>query len=66
MAVNYRPWLQVALETTSTETIVSMVEAGPGISIVPLPSGAVTRGRRLRAGDLEALIRPVIRSHFSQ
>ena len=44
---------QVALETTSTETIVSMVEAGLGIAIVPLlPSGAVTRGRRVaRAGS---------------
>lgn len=51
---------QVALETTSTETIVSMVEAGLGISIVPLlPSGAVTRGRRVRARALDAPIRPI-------
>lgn len=51
---------QVALETTSTETIVSMVEAGLGISIVPLlPSGAVTRGRRVRARVLDASIRPI-------
>jgi DNA-binding transcriptional LysR family regulator len=51
---------QVALETTSTETIVSMVEAGLGISIVPLlPSGAVTRGRRVHARALEAPIRPI-------
>ena len=51
---------QVALETTSTETIVSMVEAGLGVSIVPLlPSGAVTRGRRVRARRLEAAIRPI-------
>ena len=51
---------QVALETTGTETIVSMVEAGLGISIVPLlPSGAVTRGRRVRARPLEAAIRPI-------
>ena len=51
---------QVALETTSTETIVSMVEAGLGISIVPLlPSGAVTRGRRVRARPLDAAIRPI-------
>jgi DNA-binding transcriptional LysR family regulator len=50
----------VALETTSTETIVSMVEAGLGISIVPLlPSGAVTRGRRVRARALDAPIRPI-------
>jgi DNA-binding transcriptional LysR family regulator len=51
---------QVALETTSTETIVSMVEAGLGISIVPLlPSGAVTRGRRVEARSLDAAIRPI-------
>lgn len=51
---------QVALETTGTETIVSMVEAGLGIAIVPLlPSGAVTRGRRVRARALEASIRPI-------
>ena len=51
---------QVALETTSTETIVSMVEAGLGIAIVPLlPSGAVTRGRRVEARRLDASIRPI-------
>ena len=50
----------VALETTSTETIVSMVEAGLGIAIVPLlPSGAVTRGRRVEARALNAPIRPI-------
>jgi DNA-binding transcriptional LysR family regulator len=51
---------KVALETTSTETIVSMVEAGLGISIVPLlPGGAVTRGRRVRARTLDAAIRSI-------
>ena len=51
---------QVTLETTSTETIVSMVEAGLGIAIVPLlPSGAVTRGRRVEARALDARIRPI-------
>jgi DNA-binding transcriptional LysR family regulator len=51
---------QVALETTSTETVVSMVEAGLGIAIVPLlPSGAVTRGRRVEACRLDAAIRPI-------
>ena len=50
----------VALETTSTETIVSMVEAALGIAIVPLlPSGAVTRGRRVEARPLNAPIRPI-------
>lgn len=51
---------RVALETTSTETIVSMVEAGLGISVVPLlPSGAVTRGRRVETCDLHEQIRPI-------
>lgn len=51
---------RVALETTSTETIVSMVEAGLGLSIVPLlPSGAVTRGRRVGVRALDASIRPI-------
>jgi DNA-binding transcriptional LysR family regulator len=37
-----------------------MVEAGLGISIVPLlPSGAVTRGRRVEARTLDASIRPI-------
>ncbi len=51
---------RVVLETTSTETIVSMVEAGLGVSIVPLlPSGAVTRGRRVDARPLGQDIRPI-------
>jgi DNA-binding transcriptional LysR family regulator len=52
---------RVALETTSTETIVSMVEAGLGISIVPLlPSGAITRGRRVEVRALADPIRPIL------
>jgi len=51
---------RVALETTSTETIVSMVEAGLGISIVPLlPSGAITRGRRVEVRTVTDAIRPI-------
>lgn len=51
---------RVALETTSTETIVSMVEAGLGMSIVPLlPSGVVTRGRRVTTAALGSAIRPI-------
>lgn len=51
---------RVALETTSTETIVSMVEAGLGVSIVPLlPGGAVTRGRRVEVRSLHASIRKI-------
>ena len=50
---------RVTLETTSTETIVSMVEAGLGVSIVPLlPSGAVTLGRRVGVRQLASSIRP--------
>lgn len=51
---------RVALETTSTETIVSMVEAGLGVAIVPLlPSGAITRGRRVEVRALSEAIRPI-------
>ena len=51
---------KVALETTSTETVVSMVEAGLGVSIVPLlPSGAVTRGRDVEARPVQEPIRPI-------
>jgi DNA-binding transcriptional LysR family regulator len=50
----------VTLETTATEIVVSMVEAGLGIAIVPLlPSGAVTRGRRIAVVALDAPIRPI-------
>jgi DNA-binding transcriptional LysR family regulator len=51
---------RVSLETTSTETIVSMVEAGLGVSIVPLlPGGAVTRRRRVEIRSLNGSIRPI-------
>jgi DNA-binding transcriptional LysR family regulator len=51
---------RIGLETTSTETIVSMVEAGLGVSIVPLlPSGAVTRRRRVVVRPLREAIRPI-------
>lgn len=51
---------RVGLETTSTETIVSMVEAGLGISIVPLlPSGVVTKGRRVAVRPLDGSIRAI-------
>ena len=51
---------RVALETTSTETVVSMVEAGLGISVVPLmPTGAVTRGRRVEILPITDPIRPI-------
>jgi DNA-binding transcriptional LysR family regulator len=51
---------RIALETTSTETVISMVEAGLGISVVPLlPSGAVTRGRNVRIVAIDAAMRPI-------
>jgi DNA-binding transcriptional LysR family regulator len=50
----------VGLETTNTEIIVRMVEAGLGVSIVPLmPSGAVTRGRKVGVRPLGDRIRPI-------
>lgn len=51
---------RVDMESTNTEIIVRMVEAGLGISIVPLlPSGVVTRGRRVSRRDLGERIRPI-------
>lgn len=50
----------VEMETTNTEIIVRMVEAGLGLSIVPLmPSGAVTRGHRVGCRSLGERIRPI-------
>jgi len=52
--------LRVDMETTTTEIIVRMVEAGLGVSIVPLmPGGAVTRGRRIAVRPLGDQIRPI-------
>lgn len=51
---------RVEMETTNTEIIMRMVEAGLGASIVPLmPNGAVTRGRRLGVRSLGSQIRPI-------
>jgi DNA-binding transcriptional LysR family regulator len=51
---------RVDMETTNTEITVRMVEAGLGVSIVPLlPNGAVTRGRRVGVHSLGTLIRPI-------
>jgi DNA-binding transcriptional LysR family regulator len=51
---------RIELEATNTDLIVRMVEAGLGVSIVPLhPSGAVTRGRRVGVRPLKALVRPI-------
>ncbi len=51
---------RVEMETTNTEIIVRMVEAGLGVSIVPLlPGGAVTRGRNVGIRRLGEAIRPI-------
>jgi DNA-binding transcriptional LysR family regulator len=50
----------VEMETTNTEIIVRMVEAGLGISIVPLlPTGVVTRGHRVGVRSLGQAIRQI-------
>jgi DNA-binding transcriptional LysR family regulator len=51
---------RVELEATTTDLIVRMVEAGLGVSIVPLlKSGAVTHGRRVAVRPLDEQIRPI-------
>jgi len=52
---------RVEMETTNTEITVRMVEAGLGVSVVPLPpgGGSVTRGRRIGRRSLEGMIRPI-------
>ena len=51
---------RVEMEATNTELIVRMVEAGLGLAIVPLlPSGVVTRGRRVAAISLGDQVRPI-------
>jgi len=51
---------RVDMEATNTEIIVRMVEAGLGVSIVPLmESGIVTRGRRVGIQSLGHQIRPI-------
>jgi DNA-binding transcriptional LysR family regulator len=51
---------RVDMEATNTEIIVRMVEAGLGLSIVPLlPSGIVTRGRRVGFRSLGKQIQPI-------
>lgn len=51
---------RVDMESTNTEIIVRMVEAGLGVSIVPLlSSGVVTRGRKVCILALGTQIRPI-------
>jgi DNA-binding transcriptional LysR family regulator len=51
---------QIEVETTNTDLVVRMVEAGLGVAIVPLlPSGAVTKSRRVAIQPLGRQIRPI-------
>ncbi len=51
---------RVALETTNTEIVVRMVEAGLGLALVPLmPDGGVTRGHRVGVRPLPGQVRPI-------
>jgi DNA-binding transcriptional LysR family regulator len=51
---------RVDMETTNTEIIIRMVEAGLGVSVVPLmPGGAVTRGHKVGTRGLGKQIRPI-------
>jgi DNA-binding transcriptional LysR family regulator len=50
----------VEMEATTTVIIVRMVEAGLGVSVVPLmPDGSVTRGHRVGVRKLGGQIRPI-------
>ena len=51
---------QVHMETTTTEVVIRMVEAGLGLAIVPLlPSGVVTQGRKVAIRAIVDPIRPI-------
>jgi DNA-binding transcriptional LysR family regulator len=51
---------RVDVEATTTGIVVQMVEAGLGVSIVPLmPNGVVTRGHRVGVRSLAGQIRPI-------
>ncbi|HXD88273.1 MAG TPA: LysR substrate-binding domain-containing protein [Urbifossiella sp.] len=51
---------RIDMEATTTGVVVKMVEAGLGVSLVPLmPNGAVTRGARVGARNLAGQIRPI-------
>jgi DNA-binding transcriptional LysR family regulator len=51
---------RIEMESTNTEILVRMVEAGLGISIAPLmPDGSVTRGRNVGVRSLGRRIEPI-------
>jgi len=50
----------IQMETTTTEIVVRMVEAGLGVAIVPLlANGVVTRGRQVAVRPLVDRLRPI-------
>jgi len=58
---------RIAMETTSTQVVVRMVEAGLGTAIVPLlPSGVVTRGLGVGRVPLGDQVRPMESGIFSR
>jgi DNA-binding transcriptional LysR family regulator len=51
---------RIELETTNTEIVVRMVEAGLGLALVPLMAdGSVTRGHRVGVRMLPGQVRPI-------
>jgi DNA-binding transcriptional LysR family regulator len=51
---------RIDMEATTTGIVVKMIEAGLGVSLVPLmPGGAVTRGVRVGVRKLPGLIEPI-------
>ncbi len=51
---------RIETETTNTEIIVRMVEAGLGVALVPLlSSGAVTKGRKVAVRSMSQYVRPI-------
>ena len=51
---------RIETEASNTDTIVRMVEAGLGVGVVPLmPSGIVTKGRRVGSRPLADAVRPI-------
>jgi DNA-binding transcriptional LysR family regulator len=51
---------RIDMETTNTEIVVRMAEAGLGVALVPLmPDGSVTRGHRVGVRPLPGQVRPI-------
>ena len=51
---------RIVMETTNTEIVIRMVEAGLGLALAPLmPNGGVTRGRRVGVRMMPGQVRPI-------